>query len=566
MVIGATITGRVTKTPSIRRHTNGSCLRNEEVFYLWKRWYNYGLGIKPAGNETFIVKRNGSSKHILVDLSPLNAPGCDLAANEIAESPLKGPDALSHFCLLLSAAVETDAIRTNEFLSTMVFSGIRVAPDTLQLYAKIHPDIRKNLDYRACHDWAGILGTNGKRDPGKTFIAIKALKKPIIENVPSSKEEVRPTVTVKKNAPARFHQYADEYANSERGDWLRKAKGKDVEDAYDMIDWLAKNMPKDDPQSMSFLTQSLAIINITVRDHQKSRQFYAGAYDYFMSEEGAWLDGGKDKVFEDPNDLIRWIARNKPDDEGNSLAYLSLALSFCNESVRKHLPCLLRYVAAYSYIISEKGKWLKEAMDIAFKNPRLLVEWIEKHRPKGETNSLSYLVQALGIVNKSVAKDISSFQWFATGYSYIHSKEGEWLRKAINIRFEDQFHLIRWLIAKKPKDETNTLGYLANVLCTENIYLEKKRQTFITAAAAYDYIGKSESARRELNRAYRELRTHGHKKDEVTTRVLGKGLDRTRFLKLRKNKKTGRFDPISPRYLRQVVQVYLAFVDHFLAS
>lgn len=348
---------------------------------------------------------------------------------------------------------------------------------------------------------------------------------------------------------------AHEYFWGAKGDWLRQGQSIRFNDPMELIGWLYCNRPDAETDSLSFLTTALGCGNRTVRTRLEAFKRTAGEYEYYVSNKGAWLQQADNIAFKSPIELVRWLVANKPENETNSLSYLTQCLGTRNAVVGKHLKSCVMYAGACDYYFSKEGKWLRRAESHEFKTPIGLINWIQKHRPKGETNSIAYLIQCLGTVNKSVQANMRNWVTNAGAYEYYHGQAGKWLKRAGSIEFKTFIEVVSWLLANKPQNETNGLGYLVQCLGFGNPSVEKHSYYWTVQAGAYDYIQRKKGIKKELNSVYGML---GWKRLEKTPQNMKKHIDKSKFTQLRYETKL-----ISDDYLTYIMNMYLFFIKKF---
>ncbi len=209
--------------------------------------------------------------------------------------------------------------------------------------------------------------------------------------------------------------------------WLEKAKEIKFKEPHDAINWLNSNKSPQETRAFATLALNLSYVNPSVSAKQERFRRYGAAFDYYNSANGKWLQKFKDIKFKDPFALIRFLEEERLNakrlylikKEGPTIGNLLLSLSFDNISVRDRLEYFQFFANAHDHYRSDKGAWLKKAKDIEFADPVQLIRWLNKHRPRNESNSLTYLIECLSFGNRSIRNHMETLAVYTRSYTYL---------------------------------------------------------------------------------------------------------------------------------------------------
>lgn len=191
----------------------------------------------------------------------------------------------------------------------------------------------------------------------------------------------------------------------------------------------------------------------------------------------------KTSIFAFPKRLPKWAIcwRTLPENKGNvvdlpsgggkrSIDYARLYLGKCESA------------------------WIKRAATVRFLAPIDAIGWIESHRPKKASRSISFYIECLTFVNQDVKRKHRTFQTSAAAYQYLHFNGGGWLQKGADLKFTDEYQLAKWIYANKPEKEDNSLSYMILALSFVNPTVKQKHYSFARSASAFEYYNKPNGA------------------------------------------------------------------------
>lgn len=318
--------------------TERNYMSAKDSVYLFKRWYDHGLQLDASKIRPVSFDIN-DGYHIfstLLDPSMLSKPGKELIEGHI-DSPLKGPDGLMYWSLLLYATFASGAIGTNEFLRNLVFSGIRTSPNTLPLYAEITPELREKLGYSPLIHWGRVLlqyasaEVRNFKEEEKASIRRAWLSRQNIPSLTETKTFTPPEVPVRKTKLININFVAD---------YLNK---KPIVTESSVEKTVTEPAP-------AVAAEKPAETEAAPDDKTNGWDIHREAQKYASSPEGSWLKEGTDMLYNGYKPLFEWILENKPKDDNCTMLQLGLALAQVNPYIKSRSDRWRTAASGFSFI------------------------------------------------------------------------------------------------------------------------------------------------------------------------------------------------------------------------